>query len=92
MRRVKSVYNGNMWQSDYNFASSIRNKNERKLTQNLLSNFETIKQIKKMKKLFYTLAFALVATLSISACSDEEIRPIDGPSDDPCQFGGPGCK
>ena len=46
-----------------------------------------------MKKIIYTIAFALVASLSISACASEDITPnkIDNTQTDPCQFGGPGC-
>ena len=46
-----------------------------------------------MKKFIYTIAFALVSSLSISACASEDITPtsIDNTQTDPCQFGGPGC-
>ena len=45
-----------------------------------------------MKKFFYTLALAMITSLAISACTDENIRPnADGSSTDRCQFGGPGC-
>ncbi len=45
-----------------------------------------------MKKLFYTLALALITSFAISACADENISPkTDGSQNDPCQFGGPGC-
>lgn len=47
-----------------------------------------------MKKLFYTLVFAVVTSFAISSCTEENIRPQDGggTSGDPCQWGGPGCK
>ena len=44
-----------------------------------------------MKKLLYTIAFALVTSVAISACTDENIRPNDNTSADRCQFGGPNC-
>jgi hypothetical protein len=44
-----------------------------------------------MKKFFYTIAFALITSLSIPACADETIQPVDGGTDDKCQLGGPGC-
>jgi hypothetical protein len=45
-----------------------------------------------MKKLFYTIAFALFTSFAISACTEESIQPsVDGSQNDPCQFGGPGC-
>jgi hypothetical protein len=43
-----------------------------------------------MKKFFYTIVLALVATVAISSCTEEAIRP-SGDQGDPCQFGGPGC-
>lgn len=49
-----------------------------------------------MKKLIYTILFAIITSVAISACTDENIRPQDGGttggSGDPCQFGGPGCQ
>jgi hypothetical protein len=45
-----------------------------------------------MKKFFYTIAFALLTAISISACTEETIQPADGGgTNDPCQFGGPNC-
>ena len=46
-----------------------------------------------MKKFIYTILFALVATAAISSCTEDNVKPrIDGVgSNDPCQFGGPGC-
>jgi hypothetical protein len=44
-----------------------------------------------MKKFFYTMVFALITSLAISACSEEPILPADTGSTDPCQFGGPNC-
>jgi hypothetical protein len=45
-----------------------------------------------MKKFFYTILFTVVTALSISACTEETIQPLDGGgAGDPCQFGGPGC-
>jgi hypothetical protein len=45
-----------------------------------------------MKKFFYTLVLTLVATIGISACTEETIQPADGGgTTDPCQFGGPNC-
>jgi hypothetical protein len=46
-----------------------------------------------MKRIFYTLAFVLVTSFAISACTEETIQPADGGgnSSDPCQFGGPNC-
>jgi hypothetical protein len=45
-----------------------------------------------MKKFIYTLVLTVVATLAISACSEETIQPADGGgTTDKCQFGGPGC-
>lgn len=48
-----------------------------------------------MKKLMYTLVFAIVASFAITACTEENIRPQDGGGSnggDQCQFGGPGCQ
>ena len=47
-----------------------------------------------MKKFIYTLAFAMITMLTVSACSDESITPAadsGGTMSDKCQFGGPGC-
>ncbi len=44
-----------------------------------------------MKKFILTLAFAAVTALSISACTEQNIKPRDGGASDQCQFGGPGC-
>jgi hypothetical protein len=44
-----------------------------------------------MKKFFYTIVFAVITSFAISACTDENIKPADSNSSDPCQFGGPGC-
>jgi hypothetical protein len=44
-----------------------------------------------MKKFLYTLCFAILATFAVSACADEDIRPQDGTTNDPCVFGGAGC-
>jgi len=45
-----------------------------------------------MKKLFYTLVLAIVTSLAVSACSEENVLPqVDGSASDKCQFGGPGC-
>ena len=46
-----------------------------------------------MKKFIYTLAFAMITMVSVSACSDDNIAPADGGGNqsDKCQFGGPGC-
>lgn len=46
-----------------------------------------------MKKLIYTLAFAMITMFTVAACSDDNIRPADsgGTQSDKCQFGGPGC-
>jgi hypothetical protein len=45
-----------------------------------------------MKKIFYTIAFALITTFVISSCTEETIKPAAGTgSSDPCQFGGPNC-
>ena len=43
-----------------------------------------------MKKIFYILVFAFITSLTISACSDENIQPADGGGNqgDKCQFGG----
>ena len=44
-----------------------------------------------MKKLIYTVVFALVAMVAIS-CTEQNIKPSDGGgASDRCQFGGPGC-
>ncbi|MGE0771690.1 MAG: hypothetical protein AB7K37_08260 [Cyclobacteriaceae bacterium] len=46
-----------------------------------------------MKKLIYTILFAVMTSLAISACTEENIRPQDGGgqtgggSDDPCPYG-----
>jgi hypothetical protein len=48
-----------------------------------------------MKKFLYTIVFAVVTAVSISSCTEQNIKPKDddgGVSTDPCQFGGPGCK
>ena len=37
------------------------------------------------------MVLVVITSIAISSCSDENIRPADGSSDDPCQFGGPGC-
>ena len=45
-----------------------------------------------MKKLFYTIAFAVITSFAVTACADEDIKPkADGGMNDKCQFGGPGC-
>ena len=44
-----------------------------------------------MKKVLYTIAFALVAMVAISSCTEQNIKPAGGAASDPCQFGGPGC-
>ena len=46
-----------------------------------------------MKKFIYTLAFAMITMVSVSACSDDNIAPADGggTQSDRCQFGGPNC-
>ncbi len=47
-----------------------------------------------MKKLFYTFAFALITMVSITSCTEDNVKPRDGGtggSNDKCQFGGPGC-
>ena len=46
-----------------------------------------------MKKFIYTILFALVTSVAISSCTEQDIKPRDGggASTDPCQFGGPGC-
>ena len=48
---------------------------------------------KPMKKFIYTILFALVTSVAISSCTEQDIKPRDGggASTDPCQFGGPGC-
>ena len=47
-----------------------------------------------MKKFIYTILFALVTSVAISSCTEQDIKPRDTTlgSTDPCQFGGPGCK
>ena len=45
-----------------------------------------------MKKLFYTIIFAVVTTVAISSCTEQNVKPQGGgAASDPCQFGGPGC-
>jgi hypothetical protein len=45
-----------------------------------------------MKKFIYTLAFAAITSWALSACSEENVKPIvDGSQADRCQFGGPNC-
>ncbi|NOT76892.1 MAG: hypothetical protein HOP08_18365 [Cyclobacteriaceae bacterium] len=44
-----------------------------------------------MKKLLYTIAFALITMVSVSSCTEENIKPKDDGGTDRCQFGGPGC-
>ncbi len=45
-----------------------------------------------MKKFIYTILFALVTSVAISSCTEQDIKPREGGSStDPCQFGGPGC-
>ena len=47
-----------------------------------------------MKKIIYSVLFALVTAFALSSCTEENIAPQGGPdgSSDPCQFGGAGCK
>jgi len=41
-----------------------------------------------MKKQLYAIVIAFIAALTISSCTDENIRPQDGSdSTDPCQYG-----
>lgn len=44
-----------------------------------------------MKKLIYSLLLAVVTSVAISSCTEDNITPKDGGDNDPCQFGGPGC-
>jgi hypothetical protein len=45
-----------------------------------------------MKKLIYTIVFAVITTVTVSSCAEQNIKPRDGGgSTDKCQFGGPGC-
>ena len=45
-----------------------------------------------MKKIFFSILLAAVTSIAISSCTEENIKPQDGGSGDPCQFGGPNCK
>ncbi len=47
-----------------------------------------------MKKIFFSFLLAVVTSIAISSCTEENIRPQDGggQAGDPCQFGGPNCK
>lgn len=44
-----------------------------------------------MKKFLYTILFAAVTSIAISSCTEQNIKPKEGGTSDPCQFGGPGC-
>lgn len=56
------------------------------------SNNKPFKPLTIMKKFFYTIMFALITSLAISACADEDIKPRTGDDNsDRCQLGGPNC-
>jgi hypothetical protein len=49
-----------------------------------------------MKKFLYTIVLAMITSVAVSSCTEQEIKPKAGGdttlgSTDPCQFGGPGC-
>lgn len=45
-----------------------------------------------MKRVFIALVLTIITSSLISSCTEESIKPQDGGSGDPCQFGGAGCK
>jgi hypothetical protein len=66
----------------------VKSKSDFKKTKNLTNQNQPI-----MKKFFYTIVFTVIAALTVSACTEETIQPLDGGTSDPekCQFGGPNC-